>query len=440
MSNEKWIQDLRKSVERHSTTPPKDLWAGISAGITGASPKAIPPKKVNPTWTWIGIAAAIALLLGIGGIFLYPESDKALDPIVITATNNAETDQSSIIESTGVIIAEALTTLSGKEDTGSTPSKSGRNATHQSTTSQIQEVKVETESPDIQNPISDNKKSSTDTSRIEESPQQAKSQRREQGKSATLSQSQTSRSQLKKGKTKKRIQIGVGGSGFTFHNTTPKEDFSPVYMPYDSGDRAYKSNGTWTNKNGAKPIDELFQSSSTTFHHSRPASIGLYLRGELYQDLSFETGLMYHRLYSTFTSPENSMRPTGDQALEYIGIPLGLTYNIWENSRFSIFGSIGTQFAFNVRRKVNIENAEELYPLESDGRISQTLDRLQYSLNAGIGLQFSITSRLGLYVKPEVSYYLHNGSAVETIYKTTPLNMGVNAGVKIDVGRLFTSR
>lgn len=58
----------------------------------------------------------------------------------------------------------------------------------------------------------------------------------------------------------------------------------------------------------------------------------------------------------------------------------------------------------------------------------------QCSVNASAGMQFNLSSVVGLYVEPGVSYYFDNGSSVSNIYKEKPLNFNLEFGLRFSLG------
>ena len=58
----------------------------------------------------------------------------------------------------------------------------------------------------------------------------------------------------------------------------------------------------------------------------------------------------------------------------------------------------------------------------------------QYSVNAAAGMQLNLSSVVGLYVEPGVSYYFDNGSSVSNIYKEKPLNFNLEFGLRFSFG------
>lgn len=49
-------------------------------------------------------------------------------------------------------------------------------------------------------------------------------------------------------------------------------------------------------------------------------------------------------------------------------------------------------------------------------------------------MQFNLSSVVGLYVEPGVSYYFDNGSSVSNIYKEKPLNFNLEFGLRFSLG------
>ena len=443
MNNEKWIDDLRKSVQKHSTAPPDNLWVGISAGISGATQKPTPKRQtINPRWTWVGIAAAFTLLIGIGLLWTHTSPEEALDPIIITASNETETNQPTIILKPAEEVADAYTPSSRVDN------KQVKKYVANSRIPDISNSKlnypaidkyIEDTAPEESETLHQIPANPTEEQKVPKNlPTQEDTEVKGRGnttKNAPLkdfdNNSKPFRPIARNNKGSGRIQLSLSGSGVNLEKTIPNNNemvFSSVSDRGEEPSRIYKS--------ATLPIDELLEKTSTSRHHSQPLTLGLYIRGDVYHRLGLEGGILYHRLYSTFDSPQHSSGPSGNQTLEYIGIPLNLSYPIWEGQRLSLFVSAGGQLAINVKRSVEIDNIEDVYLLDTHNKFAHTLDKAQWSLNAGIGLQYNILSRIGLFIQPQVNYYINNGSPVENIYKTTPLNISINAGIKVDVGRL----
>lgn len=56
--------------------------------------------------------------------------------------------------------------------------------------------------------------------------------------------------------------------------------------------------------------------------------------------------------------------------------------------------------------------------------------KLQYSVNAAVGVQANVADHVGLYIEPGISYHFDNHSDVTNIYKDTPLNFSLGLGLR----------
>ena len=59
-----------------------------------------------------------------------------------------------------------------------------------------------------------------------------------------------------------------------------------------------------------------------------------------------------------------------------------------------------------------------------------TVKPVQFSIMGGVGAQFNVTHRLGIYVEPGVAYFFNDDSDVQTIRKEHPFNFNMQAGVR----------
>ena len=65
------------------------------------------------------------------------------------------------------------------------------------------------------------------------------------------------------------------------------------------------------------------------------------------------------------------------------------------------------------------------------GSKNETVKPLQFSVMGAVGAQYNISSRVGIYVEPGVSYFFDDGSDIETIRKENPCNFTLQGGVRL---------
>ena len=158
--------------------------------------------------------------------------------------------------------------------------------------------------------------------------------------------------------------------------------------------------------------------------HSQPYSIGLTGRIGLTARWSLSTGLVYTRLRSDFTSTMGGATLKQKQTLHEIGIPLNAMYRVWSNQHLVAYAVAGGQADFNFKAT-----------LETDG-VSKDMDkdRVQWSVNAGIGAQYNFIPSLGIYLEPGVKYYFDNGSPLENTFKDKQCNFNIQFGIRYNIG------
>ena len=145
-------------------------------------------------------------------------------------------------------------------------------------------------------------------------------------------------------------------------------------------------------------------------HHRQPVRFGLLLRYRLTDRWSVESGLTYTRLSSDITTIINDVTTVTEQRLNYLGLPLNISYELWKSRYFGLYVSGGVM-------------------------IEKCLDASswQFSLNGAAGAEYRLTDFFSLYAEPGIGYYFKDGSSTPTIYKDHPLNFNLNFGIRFNL-------
>ena len=151
-------------------------------------------------------------------------------------------------------------------------------------------------------------------------------------------------------------------------------------------------------------------SKRNVIHHRQPVRLGFSLRYRLTEHWSIESGLTYTRLLSDITTKENGVTAMTEQKLNYLGLPLNFSYELWKNRHFGLYGTAGTT-------------------------IEKRLDAStwQFSLNGAIGAEYKLTDFFSLYAEPGLGYYFKDGSTTPTIYQDRPLNFNLSLGLRFNL-------
>ncbi len=164
-------------------------------------------------------------------------------------------------------------------------------------------------------------------------------------------------------------------------------------------------------------------------HHSRPKTFGLSINKQLSPKWTFGTGITYTRLKSEFESEYNRARLVKTQKIDYVGIPLRLTYQVWSKGRFNAYTTGGVTFEVPVHSSLDkkyIITSDSSYTLKGDIK-----PRSQWSVNLGIGVQYKLFKPFSLYIEPNMFYYFRNGSSLETYRTEHPFIITVPFGLRL---------
>ena len=134
-------------------------------------------------------------------------------------------------------------------------------------------------------------------------------------------------------------------------------------------------------------------------HHYRPQTFSLSLNKQLSSHWTFGTGLTYTRIKSDFESEFHGATLLKTQKIDYVGIPLRLTYIITSDSSYTLKGDIKPRY--------------------------------QWSVNLGIGVQYRLFKPFSLYLEPNMFYYFGNGSGLETYRTEHPFIITVPFGLRL---------
>ena len=210
-----------------------------------------------------------------------------------------------------------------------------------------------------------------------------------------------------------------------FAEPTVRESFRPRVALYAQG--AIGSNeadfrpapAAWMAPGADTGFSEL--SNST---YSVPFTIGLGARFYLLPRFSVATGLDYSFLTRSFTGSYNGQSGTISHTLQYIGVPVNFFYDIVSSDRIKFYVYAGGAGEYCISNK---------YKLFANPDIIRTypVERLQFSVGGGLGVEFRMTSRMGIYLDPGLNYYF-NCNQPKSIRTEKPLLLNFDAGLRFN--------
>ena len=174
-------------------------------------------------------------------------------------------------------------------------------------------------------------------------------------------------------------------------------------------------------------ITELSEST-----YGVPFTLGIGVRAYVLPRLSIGTGVDYSLLTRTFSGKYTKASDAGTvefeetgsvyHSMQYIGVPLDIYYDIINSKKidFYVYGGGEAEFC--------AANNYKLYS-NPDINYSYPVRKLQFSAGLGLGVEFTLTDFLGLYLAPEVKYYFNNDQP-KNVRTDKPLMVNFNAGLR----------
>lgn len=160
----------------------------------------------------------------------------------------------------------------------------------------------------------------------------------------------------------------------------------------------------------------------STSTYSIPLSFGLGVRIGLSDKFSIGTGLNYTLLTRKFSGSYQGHLGEATHSLQYIGIPVNAYYDILRSNSVKFYAFAGAEVEYAVSNKYLLDNLTYRDPVKG----------LQYSVAAGLGVEFRITDVLGIYVDPSFRYYF-NCKQPSSIRTVQPFMMSFEAGLRFDL-------
>lgn len=386
---EDWIEQQRQKLEGHRKTPPAGLWEGICEQM-GLTPEPVRQSQTMRRWHWVAAAAVIALV-GLFMVYQFQsEPEKSLSSInsePSIRSTSSKGSKSSLNKEPSISQPPSLDTktiVGSKLSTSSTPSVS---SVRPLLLAEEKEAHSDNDTPQ-QSHVDTDTLQQTESSPIPTNPVTHSYSHFEGNQTSYAS---TPTSQLDK------WSLGVNASGgLLAANTSQRTN----YFYENSKETAYAS--------GLK--------TEYISEHHLPIRFGLSVNYQLTPLLALHSGISYTYLYSEFSiSLEKNVNY--DQKLHYLGIPVGVTWQLWSANRFRFYVSGGMML-------------EKCIGGERDGS-SVSQKPWQWSFEAATGAEYTFTRQFSVYMEPSLGYYFNDGSSLEHYYKEHPWTPSLEFGLRL---------
>lgn len=374
-----WTDKLKTRLEGHEMTPPSDLWTGINEQMGFAAQPA--RASVVAFWRWATVAAVVLALVGFFALYENNEADYSIPNELITEEAIIQkTMEETIIEKQPI-------------------AKKQHNIIPQVKPQESVGVTIVEENFDV-----------VEITAV----QQEKSQKRPTTKEVVETYHHNVPIQQPKAKSKKqRLSVALNASGGLSNSKTESMHVEPVYgaAPGTPPHRMHYLGDVFE----PKKVQERKASK-----HAFPIRLGIKLSYPLNDRLSLQSGVGYTLLKSDLSYSSMQI----GQQLHYIGVPLGLRYQLWNSGRFSLYGAVGAML------EKCVKNSSELPSAFTYAALINTEKPWQCSLNAALGAEYRLDKAIGIYLEPGVGYFFEDGTSVEHYYTEHPLVPSLEIGLR----------
>lgn len=180
-----------------------------------------------------------------------------------------------------------------------------------------------------------------------------------------------------------------------------------------------------------KYIEQTSKNSS----YAIPVTFGATVKISFGNNWAIGTGLNYTMLQRTFAGKyteyldgvlkhdiESDIRHT----THYIGIPVNAYYTFLSGSRIKLYAYAGGTAEKAVSNKFKVLDGPERITY------SEKAKGMQFSAGAGLGVEFNVIDRLGIYVNPGVRYFFDCDQPV-SIRTQQPFMMDFEIGLRVNI-------
>lgn len=171
-----------------------------------------------------------------------------------------------------------------------------------------------------------------------------------------------------------------------------------------------------------------------------PFSVGISATYGVSEKISFGVGLRYTRLTRTFVADYYDsvdgvalfpyLQTDIDNYQHWLGVPVNMYVDVLSSRYWHFHTFVGGTAEFLLNNDFLVHaSPKDIHYQENSGYPPQ------FSLGAGVGIEFMIMDNVGLYFDPSLRYYLGTQNQPRSIRTVQPFRMDVEAGLRMYFGK-----
>ena len=157
--------------------------------------------------------------------------------------------------------------------------------------------------------------------------------------------------------------------------------------------------------------------------YSLPLNLGVQFQFPAGNNMALGIGANYTMLRSRYDCLINKKKYNVKQTLHYIGIPVNVYGLIADRNNFSFYINAGAAL------EKGIKAVYDLKSYDSSEHNTADIDGVQFSVNAGMGVEYKFSNTVRLYLEPNIVYYV-NSEVPRSIRTDQPLQIKAEMGFR----------
>lgn len=401
---ERWIDDIKAEMQEFESDSPKGLWESIEGRL--------PASKVAPArswWGWTAAAGALAVAGASAFLFFRPIAPQEVisvekaEPVV--ALNDVLPDPSEqIVRSQEAV--EPVAVSQPKEAQMPEKSAASQKTEALRETTAVQEAETAQETETVPE---------TEIVQELEAVQEPESLPWEEFSQETRVARKTPQN---------RVSVGLAASGAASFSQTALIGGGPLFgvgLDAVSWEDSPKLGLAVVNQ--GKDIE-------SELRHKVPVRLTLGVSYAITDRLSVVSGLSHTLLLSEYKEGTQQNYKSGEQRVEYVGVPINLKYDFYSSTRLDVYASAGLTLDKCIKA-----NRTDDYFLSGENRLKEVISLgehpFQLSAGAAFGAEYRIYDSLWLFGECGLAYFFNDRSSLEILYKERPLNATFNLGIRV---------
>ena len=178
-----------------------------------------------------------------------------------------------------------------------------------------------------------------------------------------------------------------------------------------------------SSQDGSKMPSSSIEPVSGTARFFAPLSLGVQFKTSLADHLYLGTGITYSYLVSQYDLlVDKQLFADAYNQLHYLGIPLTLSYNFVDTRRLGVYAQAGGA----------VEKCVSQRYVYGSNTAHEKVHGVQWSLQAGIGVEYWFIPRMGIYFDPSLVYFFDNSQPL-SIRTQQPLQTRFEVGFRFKI-------